>query len=876
MIHNCAFLVIQVRYRYCSREKAQNGIDVLDVWIFFFREKLEIPVLYSDCQQNITSGRHDAGAPERDCCRVLADRKEIMMKKRRKRYLACLLGIILAAGITGCTPLQNGTKNSRHDSNNASESFWEDSGGPEGTKLEAGEGAKEAAGAKGRYIETKIDIPQDFSGEGSIRQLTDKSLVLLDVKNCMLHTSKDNGKTWDTKAVHALENMWNEEPAAEISSIALAEDGGAFISYLPKESGSGGIDTGKYLYFSVLDPEGAMQKFELNTRTAEYLNESVFTPDGRLFAMSTLQNVYEIYLDQKSCQQVFTVDSGSDAALCSNEEFLIAADGAKVYFYDLKSGKTEDEDQVLNSYIAKQREKSFGLALCAADNGKDRHTLYVAGCSGIAGHVIGGSVMEQLVDGALSGLGDPSRPPREILHHEDGSFLVLFEDGELDTYTYDKNAPAVPQQQLVIYGLYDNETVRQAVSVFRKKNPEVFVRFETGLNGENGMTQNDAVKNLNMELLAKEGPDIILLDHLPLESYEEKGILMDLGSLADDLASSGDYFEGILHGYQSADGTYALPFRYQVPLLAGESSILSEISDLKTLADAAEKLADLPSTPETVLGSYSPEETLEKLYLTSANAWTVENGEADPAILQEFLVQAKRIYQADQKNLDEEELHAHREYVEHIRNAYKNKEGEAEKVLHSICRLSNQIPGNQVLTAGYLTAMNDFATVTAVQRELGEQNISISYQLLNGQAQKLFCPTGTVGISANSRNKETAEEFIRVLLGSDVQKRDFADGFPVNADAYEAFAADPMPGKVMVMGEEDREGNAVVIGLRWPKKQELEQLKTILDSLNTPAVFDDSLKNEVVTIGAQALKGDREIEDSAEEIAQKISLHLKE
>ncbi len=59
----------------------------------------------------------------------------------------------------------------------------------------------------------------------------------------------------------------------------------------------------------------------------------------------------------------------------------------------------------------------------------------------------------------------------------------------------------------------------------------------------NGVTANDAVKNLNTQLLAGKGPDMILLNGMPADAYIEKGILMDLSDFVAELP--GNYFEGI-------------------------------------------------------------------------------------------------------------------------------------------------------------------------------------------------------------------------------------------------------------------------------------------------------------------------------------------
>ncbi len=795
-------------------------------------------------------------------------------KWKRRKYPVALSALILAllTETAGCTKPEGGT--AKLDAGEISASSKDAAGQSEGDGADQND--QDALAAKGRYVETQIQTPQDFSGPCCMQRLSDKSLVLLDLSKFQVSISMDDGKSWETKPAAGLEKLWMKESMIELSSAAISVDGEVFLACNSLETDASGVTYGKYISFSLQEPEQTMRIFTLNTQEkAEYLCESVFTPDGRLFALSTVGQVYEIFPQKESCRQIFTVE-GAAAGICANEEFLVAAVDNQVYFYDLKSKELEADDEVLNAYLAGQTDKTAGLALCMGKDGTDGRMLYLAGCSGLVGHIKDGSVMEELVDAALASLGDPSKRPEDILQNEDGSFFVLFQDGELYAYTYDKEAPAVPEEQLVIYGLYDNETIRQAISTFRKKYPEVFVRFETGLSGEDGMTKTDAVKNLNTRLLAGEGPDLILLDELPLHAYEEKGILEDLSGLADELTQTGDYFEGILNGFQNAAGVCALPFRYQVPLIEGEGSILEGITDLSTLADTAEELSKLSTTPETVLGSYWAEETLEKLYLTSANAWLDEQGKVDQEALRDFLEQAKRIYEADQKNLDAQELEAHREYTDFIQRHYEKESREAQKVLLGMGRAIQQIPENQLITVGYVSSMHDFLIMTALQRELGKKGRSLEYQIWNGQEGMQFIPTGTIGIRTHTAHRERAEAFIRVLLGSDVQGRDFEDGFPVNASAYEAFTTDPQPEKVLVTGEEDRAGSQVVLGLQWPKEQELEQLRKVLESLQTPAVFEENLKNEVITIGAQVLRGEKKVEEGAREIAQKISLYLNE
>ena len=59
------------------------------------------------------------------------------------------------------------------------------------------------------------------------------------------------------------------------------------------------------------------------------------------------------------------------------------------------------------------------------------------------------------------------------------------------------------------------------------------MELEIGLSGEDGMTEADAIRTLNTEILAGNGPDLICLDGFNLESYLEKGVLADVSHILD-------------------------------------------------------------------------------------------------------------------------------------------------------------------------------------------------------------------------------------------------------------------------------------------------------------------------------------------------------
>lgn len=63
----------------------------------------------------------------------------------------------------------------------------------------------------------------------------------------------------------------------------------------------------------------------------------------------------------------------------------------------------------------------------------------------------------------------------------------------------------MPEKQLKIYSLEENFSIKQAMALFQKQNPDVYVKYEytyAFLEKDSSMTVTDALKNLNVELLS--------------------------------------------------------------------------------------------------------------------------------------------------------------------------------------------------------------------------------------------------------------------------------------------------------------------------------------------------------------------------------------
>lgn len=779
--------------------------------------------------------------------------KQRSIKKYLRKGISALLAVVLAFSLAGC----GGTENPKSDE-------VPSKGTPESNDT--------SVIAKGRYMETQLETPQYFQGNGTMTLMADGSLMLLDWANGIKNISRDKGMSWESETVEELERLATDENVED--GGCAAPDGGLFIHYIDwSESTDEKLFPEKYIYLAA---DGSRQEFELGLEGYHTsIGDTVFSADGRLFATDPdLGKVYEIDLQGQGAKELFTLQGG-DLQLCVGSTQLMVQEEKLVYFYDLESGEVSSEDAVLNDFIEEQSSKSPRIVMCPGVGDGEQEVLYLASMGGIYRHVIGGSVMEQLADGALNNLGDPTGTPVSMVQPEEGTFLILYNNGELYSYVYDAEASAVPEEQITVYSLYDNETVRRAISVFRKEYPDVFVKFEIGLSGKDGMTENDAIRNLSTGILSDEGPDLLLLDGLPADSYVEKGILADLSDNVEAWKKETNFYEEILEGYRQEAGLYILPFRYNIPLIGGEEKYLFSITDLKTLADTVEQIADSPQAKATVLNTYTAEELLERLYAICEGAWVTEDNVVDEQALREFLTDAKRMYAAEQKNLPEDKKEEHDEIISNWLNYYS--EEEVKKVMMQIDRgVGSQMIGSGVLAAGYLDSMETYRMFVSEREVAAGTMDNYQLQIWNGQRQKVFCPTGIVGLCANAQNPEYAEKFIETLLSEEVQKEDLEDGFPVNRDAFKIFSQDPNPTYSYCLGMASENGEEITIDMRWANDAEIEELNQIIGSLSTPAETNSLIRDSVISIGVKALTGEKEIDESVEEIVQKISLQLQE
>ena len=742
-----------------------------------------------------------------------------------------------------------------------------------GGKGKTAESPGEAAGGtenyeentvKGRYMESAKTIPEGITDLENMVRLSDGSLGIADRKAGVLYLSKDEGETWETKDVSPLIDVLNQE-SSEVTSIALAPDGGLFFSYV---LWAGGVDENgnvaeQYVY---MDAQGQSREVSLKSKQEDYiLEQAVFGGDGNLYLVYLTGQVYRADLNTGELTGVMKI--GDDPTVfTSSGDYIICGSMDQVSILKISTGEVLESDSVLNDFYSKEVAMVYNIGILVDDADGQ---IYTASKSGLYSHVPGGSVMDELLAGDLSNMGDPTRKAVSLLKGKDGGFLVAYSDGEIDSYIYDKDAPAVPEQQLTIYSLTENDTVSKAVSAFRKNHPEVFVKQEIGITDEASMVAEDAIRNLNASLLSGEGPDIIILDGMPRDAYIEKGQLKDLKEFAEKLEGEGSYFKNILHAYDSEEGLYALPTRFAIPVAAGTKEVLGDMKTLEDLADTVVSEREKKPGQRTVLGTYTPEELLAILQNGSAPAW-MKDGKFDKGAVESYLTQALRIYEAEHANITPEQEQMREQYTTTVDFGMSYAEYNSNL---NVAAAFNIMGKEASLIVGNLNSADGVKMLVSLMK----QAQGVEYTRMPGQAENVFCPRGVVGVNAGTKDEGTALDFLSALFSEDVLKSDLNDGYPVNEKAFDEFFVDPNGGKNQEGFSTSSEGGVMVqLEISWPTKEEVDSLKEFIGTLDCPGDVESILKEAVSLTGEKVLTGEMTPQEGADEIGQKMELYFAE
>lgn len=757
-----------------------------------------------------------------------------MMKKNWTKgiCMALILGVMTSA-ITACQ--DGGQKQEEGKGNHSAQNI-----------------SSEEKEGGGRFLESEIKLPEGTDQILAMEKLADNSIEVAgqnsETKELAVLTSKDGGTNWKKTAIKGIKRE-------DIAHAAMAKDGKIFLT--PWGAGKvKGKMVGK-------NGSAADFSFELPGKEDNQINQICFDKDGDLIALDLRGSLLKIGAKDKKCQELFDTEGIGIQYISVIGGMLFAAHENGMLIYDTESGERQEAESVFDEMIKKDR----NLGVCDTDSGSPmifcegtgKEQILFANKQGIFHFYRGGSIAEQLVDGSRTSLGGADVVFLSMAALDESHMFVAVSEGKGDklfAYSYDKDAASAPAKEITVYALDESDFLRQAVTMFQKSHPDTYVNLKFGMTEEKSVTLEDALSVLNTDMLAGHGPDVLILDGMPMDSYIEKGVLEDISDVVGEVDQTDGIFGNITEGSKKDGKVYAMPCRLLLPVVLGDEKTRLSGGSLAALADRAAALGK--STSKNIIPDNKGTKTLLRdCYYADSGCFTTEDGTLNQEVISEYLTQAKRLYDVDKHDR---------------KNDTYDKiggDGSWNGTKVGTCGETGLITGEWRLSFGTVAGMYEYHRMVSA----GKQT-KTDICLMNGDKVKTYIPYLMAGVTSGD-NVDTAKEFVKTLLGKKAGMRD-SDGFPVNRAAFEELCKEKMGKTQTDIGFSGPDDKMYTIDFVSLKQADVDKLKNMIESLQVPCMTNRVIQELVLEQGERYLLGEQDLDEAVNAILKKVNLYLSE
>ena len=520
-----------------------------------------------------------------------------------------------------------------------------------------------------------------------------------------------------------------------------------------------------------------------------------------------------------------------------------------------------NEDQDLVLYDTQTGEETGAIdfgdqdrgQLCAAGEG----TYYLANSKGIFVYKEDGSIVEQIYDAGRGVMGETASSLifNHFLAGENEDFYALYTDYETQKlsicyYYYNGSVTSEVKNELSVYSLYESRMIEDAVRKYEREHPETEVTYEYAVESDGSGNPEDAIDTLNTQLLNKEGPDILLLDDLPVDSYIERGVLEDLTDDVQQLVSDGTILENVVKGTAVDGKNYELPAAFSLPVYYGTQETIKRLDTLESITQYMEE-----NPNGRVLGAASLQQVAYLLF--AANYQDIqENGVFSQEALVRILETAKVIWDANPSEAMEEAWNT---------------------------GFSSQVTSGKGMSAFASIGMDelyDDTDITGVNDINGISSMAMMFDIFTKHPEmtaenvnNMYTPANRMGINSSSSQKELAKDFMETVLSDEIQVGDYLEGLPVRVESLEKLPQISDASDMTISTSYDG-GPSRDYGM--PSADQVQQIVDMAKQADTSLLIDRTVRNTFLECVENYAGGDVSAQEAAQDMSDKMELYLAE
>lgn len=741
-------------------------------------------------------------------------------------------------------------------------------------------GSQEEEIPMGRYADREVKLPPGTFDY--MHPCPDGSYYLYGLDTELTYVDAQGGSK-------AKDRGWEKNANIHVKyEVGVADNGAAVFAYAPRFWNDEELEarwlSGDicYLYFYV-DEKGekhALEPHGEGYQRGTNLNTFAFSPEGELYAASD-HAVYRVNVETGEVESLFATEKQVKSMVFTGD-VMLAADDGKAYFYDRAEGKLLDGNGALDVFLSSH--STGGLVMALGDR-ENEQILYMGCRTGLYRYIWGGSVIEQIADGQMTALGDTQRSPRALQVLDNGAFRVMFSGNYMVEMYYDETLPARPAKELTVYSLEENGWIRYAGQLFQKEHPDVLVRYETGMDGDNAVSREDALRNLNTRLLAGDVPDVIVMDQMDIEQYADKGVLRELDGILQPYLDDGILYQNIVEGMRMTEKNkiYSVPMMVYLPLWLGEKIYLDGEDSLEDIVAGMEKARQ--KHPEgAILYTLYPKDVLLQTMPVCLPAWTGEDGSLDVEKLTAYYQAVRRMWEIDCAGFDD----AGREtWQKNNMEWYAPEDMDMADIGFNFQYAVQQNFGETWLQLGFLmtpqvgmTGIHVTKANMAADWQEKELEDAVAYDAYAGQADNVYWARTIVGLCEQGKEPELAEAYMNLLLSDPMMRKWWLDkprnhsGLTIRKDSLGDILDIDNIEFGQTMGFKDPTG--VNHPNFWPTEEEKQWLYQMMEDASCCYRPGTMLEKCAMEVGVRVLEGELTPEEGAKEVERKMAIAMEE
>lgn len=749
----------------------------------------------------------------------------------------------------------------------------------------------EKVSSMGRYIESELTVPNDIMHVREADMLEDGTIALIgypkEGTGMKSYISKDAGENWEEKELKL--PTVDENQTVNLNTVKFLNDGSTFIVYSIEDMTmfeevdyENMTDEERTEYdekmqnhyenleftASIIAEDGSLKEVALDNDVKKNLYECETDGNNNLFySNQETGSLVQLDLNTGEVVKEFTDESGFVQTWCIAGDTLVTGSYEAIKTYDIKSGKEK-------SKLENKEGKEYNDVRLYA--GREPGEVYSCTNSGVY-KLEDGKKLTEIIDGTLSTFGDQNNYLQNFFVQENGEFLALFsgmdKEGSMSliNYKFDAEVAAKPENQITVYSMYENYGIKQAIVTYQKEHPDVYINVETGIAGyEYGETEiNDAIKRLNTEIMAGKGPDVIILDGLPKDSYIEKGMLADISDIFGGKDNE-EYFTNIIYGNEGPNGeVYSAPLMFRVPAIFAKTQ--SEINTIESLAANIEEIS--ANAEGTVLNVYEPDELVYLLFNSCGNSWVSEDKSINKENIKSFLENSKKIYDAVKDKHSEKDLNRYKEEKENMAEYLTDMTYAEARYYENYSSPDRMLMSNQEILLGGLYSTQDIEVLESMKNT----DKSINFHIWKGQDSNSVEGMENIGVNAKSKKLDIAKDFVKLLFGAEHQKNNFF-GLSVNKTTFKnaLLRPDEEFDGISTMGFGTEDGESIEIEIKKLTEEVVNEYIEKIQGLNSKSRPDKEIIKKSIDEFKAYVGGEKSIDETLKAIENKLEIYLAE